>query len=264
MIFGTFLEIKLKAWCVTAITVSIMASLGAQPEGGAQRLFDEGNILYQQGEFDTALEKYHQIEELELVSAALYFNIGNTYYKLDQVGRAILYYERALRLDPKDEDVVANLAIANQATADRIVAPPEFALASWLRWALHLLPISTLLRSLAIIYLALGALVTVLMVARGASLNSLIKKVVLVVLGVFLVTASLFLAQWQDSRNRVEAIVLIEELSARDAPGENATEVFSIHEGTKVRIDQDSNGWVEIVLSDGKIGWVSSDGIEII
>ena len=71
-------------------------------------------------------------------------------------------------------------------------------------------------------------------------------------------------APLQDSRNRVEAIVMAEELRAMDAPGNGGTELFSIHEGTKVRIDQTSNGWVEIVLSDGKIGWVSLDGIELI
>jgi len=235
-----------------------------QEEAGARRLFDEGNILYQQQDFSAALEKYHQIEELGLVSPALYFNIGNAYYKLEQVGRAILYYERSLRLDPKDENTLANLAIANQATIDRITAPPEFALASWLRWALYLFPISTLLRSLAVFYLALGALAVTLTIARGSALSSLIRKAALVTLVLLLATAVLFFAQWQDSRNRVEAIVLAEELPAMDAPGDSATEVFSIHEGTKVRIDQSSNGWVEIVLADGKIGWVSSEGIEII
>jgi tetratricopeptide (TPR) repeat protein len=238
--------------------------LWSQSEGGAHRLFDEGSILYQQEDFSSALEKFHQIEELGLESPALYFNLGNTYYKLDRVGKSILYYERALRLDPKDEDVLANLAIANQATVDKITPPPEFALASWLRWALYLFPVSTLLRSLAVFYLALGGLATTLIIARGSALSSLIKKAALVTLVVLLATAVLFLAQWQDSRNRVEAIVMAEELPAMDAPGESGTKLFTIHEGTKVRIEQSSNDWVEIVLSDGKIGWVSLDGIEMI
>jgi tetratricopeptide (TPR) repeat protein len=243
--------------CLTAV-------LSAQPEGGAHRLFDEGSILYQQEDFASALDKFHQIGELGLESPALYFNLGNTYYKLDRVGKSILYYERALRLDPKDEDVLANLVIANQATVDKITPPPEFALAAWLRWALYLFPVSTLLRSLAIFYLALGAFAVILITTGESALGSLIKKAALVTLVALLVTAVLFLAQWQDSRNRIEAIVMAEELPAMDAPGNGGTELFSIHEGTKVRIDQTSNGWIEIVLPDGKIGWVSSDGIEII
>jgi tetratricopeptide (TPR) repeat protein len=242
----------------------ILALLYGQSEGGARRLFDEGNILYQQEDFTTALEKYHQIEAQGLISSALYFNIGNSYYKLDQIGRAILYYERALRLDPKYEDALANLAIANQATADRITPPPEFALANWLRWSLYLFPIATLLRVLAVIYLLLGGFVITLVVTRASRLRSIIKRICLVTLLLLFVTAVLFLAQWQDSRNRVEAIVLSKELPAMDAPGDGGTEVFSIHEGAKVRIDQSSNGSVEIVLPDGKIGWVSSDEIEII
>jgi len=240
------------------------AILFGQAESGAHRLYDEGNILYQQDEFSAALEKYHQIEELRLVSSALYFNIANCHYKLDQIGRAVLYYERTLRLDPKDEDALANLAMANQATVDRITPPPEFALASWLRWALYVFPVSTLLRSLAVIYLLLGGFVIALVRAKSGGLRSVIKRICLVTLLVFLVTTILFLAQWQDSRNRVEAVVMAEELPAMDAPGNGGTEVFSIHEGTKVRLGQTSNGWVEIVLPDGKIGWVSSDGIEII
>lgn len=238
--------------------------LYGQEEAGARRLFDEGNILYQQEDFATALEKYHQIEELGLVSSALYFNIGNSYYKLDQIGRAILYYERSLRLDPKDENTLANLAIANQATIDRITPPPEFALASWLRWALYLFPVSTLLRILAVIYLLLGAFLVTLTVTRARRPRSVIKKICLVMLLLLFTTVVLFLAQWNDARNRVEAVVLVKELPAMDAPGDGATEVFAIHEGTKVHIDQTANGWVEIVLPDGKIGWVSSDGVEII
>jgi len=233
-----------------------------QSKSGAQRLFAEGNILYQQEDFAAAVEKYHQIEEMGLVSAPLYFNLGNCYYRLEKIGRAILYYERALRLDPKDEDTLANLAIANQATVDRITPPPEFALATWVRWALYLLPVSTLLRILAVIYLLLAGFATTLILTRSRRLHFTIKRLAFVALVLLFVTTSLFLAQWRDSRNRVEAIVLAEELPALDAPSPRAKEVFSIHEGTKVRIGQASNGWVEIILIDGKIGWVSSDRIE--
>jgi tetratricopeptide (TPR) repeat protein len=258
------LRLVSRSLSILCLMTGLAATASAQPEGGTHRLFDEGNILYQQNDFSSALEKYHHIEELGFVSTALYFNMGNAYYKLDQVGRAILYYERALRLDPKDEDVLANLGIANQATVDKITPPPEFALASWLRWALYLFPVSILLRSLAVIYLALGGLAVTLIVARGGLFSSLIRKAALFAMVLLTATSILFLAQWQDSRNRVEAVVLAEELPAMDAPGDGGTELFSIHEGTKVRIDDTSNGWVEIVLLDGKIGWVSSDGIEVI
>ena len=249
---------------VTVLLLSVEGHVRAQESGGAYRLFDEGNILYQQEDYLAALEKYQQIEAMSLVSPSLYFNIGNTHYKLDQVGKAVLYYERALRLDPKDEDVLANLRIAEQATVDKITSPPEFALASWLRWALYLLPVSTILRFLAVIYLVLGILAVILIVLQGSRFAPLLKRAGWGTLVLFILIFLLFLVQWRDSGNRVEAIVIAEELPAMDAPGNGGTELFSIHEGTKVRIDDRSNGWVEIVLLDGKIGWVPLDGIEII
>lgn len=258
------LRLKLLSGLLVLEIIAVTASLHAQLEAGAYRLFDEGNVLYQQEEYSTALEKFHQIEEQGLVSPALYFNLGNTYYKLGQIGRAVLYYERALRLAPRDDDVLANLAIANQATVDKITPPPEFALATWLRSALYLLPISALGRIIAVLYLSLGGFVVLLIVKRRSRLNSALKRASLVALTLLLITATLFLAQWQDSRNRVAAIVLAEQLPAMDAPGNGATEVFSIHEGTKVSIEQSSDGWAEIVLPDGKIGWVSLEGVEII
>ena len=256
--------IRLQVLPMAIVLMLFAVGIHAQESGGAQRLFDEGNILYQQEDYSTALEKYSQIEDMGLVSPALYFNMGNSYYKLDQVGRAVLYYERALRLDPKDDDVLANLEIANQATVDKITPPPEFALASWLRWALYLFPVSTLLRTLALLYLALGVVAFTLIALRESRFLAPLRKAGLVGLVLLLLVSALFLVQWGDSRNRVEAVVIAEELPAMNAPGNGGVELFSIHEGTKVRIDDRSNGWVEIVLLDGKIGWVPSDGIEII
>jgi hypothetical protein len=103
-----------------------------------------------------------------------------------------------------------------------------------------------------------------LIVLKGNRFGPLLRKGSFVALILFLVVSILLFLQWRDMKNRVEGIVVAEELPAMDAPGNGGVEVFSIHEGTKVRIEEHSNGWLEIVLLDGKIGWVSSDGIEVI
>lgn len=246
------------------VCLSVLALIAsfAAAQGGMSRLFDEANVLYQQGDYAAALEKYSQIEGLGVTSSTLLYNIANCNYKLDQIGRAILYYERALALDPGDEDIEANLDIANQATVDKIAAPPGFALARWLKATLYLLPFDTVIAILAAFYLVSTALLISVILLRRDDLRKASRIALFGSIGLVLLFAVLAGLQWWDSNNRIEAIIQVEQVTVRSSPGDGATEVFTIHEGTKVRIDQQTNGWIEIVLSDGKVGWIRADSVE--
>lgn len=247
----------------------LLAALGllftpVMGQGGTARLFDEANVLYQQEEYGAALEKYSRIAQQGMVSSALLFNIANCHYKLNQIGKAILYYERARRLDPRDEDITANLAIANQATADRIAPPPEFAFARSLRASLFWVPFPSVLRLTAFLYLAVAALIIVFIFQRQKTLRVRVRKLLIASVTLLLLVVGLAGLQWWDSINRVDAVIQVDEISAKSSPGEEDIEVFTIHEGTKVRIDQETEDWVEIVLPDGKVGWIPAGSVETI
>lgn len=227
--------------------------------------FEDGNRLYQQGDYQAALENYSRIVSAGFESGELYYNIGNTYFKLGQLAEAILYYERAQRLLPGGEDVRANLELARSLTADEITPLPRFWLFRAVGWWVFLLPASTLVLLVGAFYLVAIAGMVVLVFKRGTVLASWARGVVIaaaaltLIFGINLAVAEFGIGQPE------EAIVMAEEVPVQSAPTDDrALQVFTIHEGTKVRIDQRSDEWVEIVLEDGKVGWVRAGVLEAI
>lgn len=255
-------------WQLCCFTSALLFVFGMMPtfllgQEGIARLFDEANVLYQQQEYDPALRKYRQIEQQGLVSMALFYNIANCYYKQDRIGKAIVYYERAKRLDPRDEDINANLAIANQATVDKITPPSEFAFSDWLTSRLSFVPRRRVLRLAALFYLAVTALVVVFFFSRE-TFRGRIGSLIIIGVALLFGTVGLAVFQWWESGNRVEAVLQTDEISVKSSPGKAGIEVFTIHEGIKVRIGQETDAWVEIVLPDGKTGWIPDNSLEII
>ena len=195
-------------------------------------------------------------------SGPVAFNLGNCHYKLGQMGPAVLFYERAARLMPSDEDVAANLALARESIADRIEPRPTFFLIRWWTAFLGLWPRSVLLILMLAFYgLFILTLAALIWTRRTASLRP-----VAVTLGLaWAVFALLFWGQWSESHRQNEAVIMAESVSVMSAPNqEMAVELFVVHEGLKVTLDQRSNGWLEIILPDGKVGWVNQEAVEVI
>ncbi len=106
-----------------------LVSFGQSPK----ELWTEANNNYSKANYEDALAGFKKIEELGYASPALYYNMGNTYFKLKQIGKSILYYERALKLDPSDKDALNNLQLAREFTLDRIEEVPDFILNTWIK-----------------------------------------------------------------------------------------------------------------------------------
>lgn len=240
--------------------IIVMASTGSPIAFGQQAFFDEGNRLYQDGDYAGALESYRRILDEGWESGSLHFNIGNAYFKLGEIGKAILAFERARRLMPRDEDILFNLELARSLTADEIAPLPRFWPFDVVSWWVGLLPRSALMTVVAGAYWLTVVCLVLLVLRRG---NAAVRWVAVlgagltVAFGVNLVVRESGLGQAE------EAIVMAAEVGVRSAPSDDADlQVFTIHEGTKVRIDRASDAWVEIVLEDGKVGWVLADVLE--
>jgi tetratricopeptide (TPR) repeat protein len=233
--------------------------------GAQASFFDEANRLYQQGEYSEALEDYLHIVDSGLESGVLYFNIGNTYFKLGDLGHSILYYERAQRLLPRDADVRANLELARSLTADEITPLPRFWLFRVVGWWVHLMSTSLLTLIVAVAYLVAMGGVVVTFLRRGSALADWGRwlafggAAIVVIFGINLVVLELGIGRPE------EAVVMVDEVGVNSAPSDDeALLVFAIHEGTKVRIDRRADEWLEVVLEDGKVGWVRADVVEVI
>jgi tetratricopeptide (TPR) repeat protein len=225
--------------------------------------FQAGNRHYQDGDFAAASEAYAQILEAGFESGDLHYNLGNAYFKLGRLGPAILSYERARKALPRDENVLANLELARALSADQITPLDGFWLTNaWNGWV-DLLPRRTLIAVVTLGYLLVMILVIarVLSRSRGRRLGHLAiaTSVVTLAFGSSLVVREYGLgrADW--------GVIMATETPVQSAPADDpALQLFSIHEGTRVRIDRRSDGWYEVVLEDGKVGWVRAGTLEVI
>jgi hypothetical protein len=228
-------------------------------------LFEEGNRLYQESDFAGAVNAYESVLSAGLESSDLYYNLANAYFKRGMLGRAILNYERALRLRPRDPDVRANLDLARSLTADEIDPLPRFWLFSLGSWWVSLLPKGALRIVVALTYL---------LVAGGLCLRILSRQEeaprvgtwILAGSGVALLIFGVTLLAREEVLGGTEwGIILVEEVAVQSAPSEDDDlTLFHIHEGTKVRLDQRTADWSEVVLEDGRVGWVPSGGLEAV
>ncbi|MGD8698917.1 MAG: tetratricopeptide repeat protein [Gemmatimonadales bacterium] len=244
------------------VLLAMVFALEARAQEG---FFEDGNRLYQQGDYQAALDNYQRILDSGLESGALHYNIGNAYFKLGRLGEAMLHYERARRLIPSDEDVRANLELARSLTVDEVTPLPRFWLFRAIDWWVRLLPRGWLALLVGAGYLVAIAGLVVAVLKRGAAAARWGRSVasgaavVTLIFGINLAVLELGIGQPQ------EAIILADEVPVQSAPSaDRALQVFTIHEGTKVRIDQRSEEWIEIVLEDGKVGWVRSEVLEVI
>ena len=236
----------------------------AQPrEDYPQQLWDSANTAYTQGRWQDAADGYEMIASLGLESPQLYYNLGNAWFKADNLGKAIVNYERALKLDPSFSDARYNLEFASGHTQDRIESVPEFVLKTWTRKFCYILD-SDAWAVIFIVFLALAcaaALLFFLAPTVGWKRTGFISAIVCVLLGGTALGFSLH--QRNDYFLRDEAIVMKPVISTKSSP-DGTMDLFILHEGTKVRIIDSVGIWTNIEISDGRQGWVHADDIEII
>ena len=230
--------------------------------GGNESLFELANQKYSEGSYDEAISSYEEILKTGNSSAALYYNLGNAYYKTNEVTKAILNYERALLLAPGDEDIKYNLDIANQLVADKINSLPEFFLTKWFKqlrtglspdkWAF-----------LSIISFALTAIFALIFFFAG---TRFIRKLSLAGAFFFFLisTTSLTFGRIQHKQlsERKTAIIFSPSVTAKSSPDQGGTDLFVLHEGVKVWITDQLNDWLEIQLADGNKAWIPENSLE--
>lgn len=226
-----------------------------------QDLYSNANQAYKEGSYDSAKTLYTEIFQNGMVSADLFYNLGNTHYRDGNYPAAILFYERAQRLDPSDEDIKYNLKIARQFVTDKIEPVQPFFISSW--WAGASKVMSPRLWSimfLLLLSIACG-LMTVYFVARARSIRQLGFIGGIVGIGMSILIYSLA-STAEGEQTKPEAIVFASSANVKSAPGLNSTDQFVIHAGLKVRVVDEDGDWTRIELLDGNSGWIYSQSIE--
>ena len=222
----------------------------------------EADSAYARGEYQQAIKDYEALLK-QGASADLYYNLGNAYYRSENITRAVLNYERALLLSPGDRDIRFNLQIAQSKTIDRIVPESEMFFFTWYRSLVNLMSVDGWART----SLVSLALVIILLLVYLFSDRIWLRKIGFFggfVLLVLFILSNVF--AWQQKQNllyRKGAIVITPSVTVKSTPASNGTDLFVLHEGTKVTItDGSMKGWKEIRIADGKEGWLESKQLE--
>lgn len=228
-------------------------------------LWNSANAAYSEGRFEDASADYMMISSAGLESAALYCNTGNAFYKEGNVPMAILYYERALKLDPSYSDARYNLELLESMIQDRIDPVPELILKTWMRdlcWVLD----SDSWAVVFIVFLALTLALTLLFLLAptvAGRRTGFFTGIVTLIISVFAISFSMW--QKKDYMERDDAIIMRPVISVKSSPSAEASQdLFILHEGTKVKIIDEVGSWNNIELADGRQGWLQTSDIEVI
>jgi len=223
---------------------------------------DRANKAYMAGFYENAAQLYEKILDEGKVAPEAYYNLGNAYFKMNQIPKAILNYERALKYQPGDEDIIYNLNIANARLVDKIDVLPELfyirwwkSLRQWLspdQWAISLILLFTFVFIFAALFL----------LSRNVNLRKSFFAFSLIFLMLTFLSAALAYQSYNQSVDQKTAIVMAPTLPVKSSPDESSIDLFVIHEGLKVTLLDKIGTWTEIRIANGNIGWVKQSDIQ--
>ena len=226
-------------------------------------LWNAANQAYAEGRWADAVDDYEMIAGTSLESAALWCNLGDAYYRTNDISKAILCYERALKVDPSYEDARFNLDFLNAQIQDRIDPVPELILKTWMRKVSHMLDSNAWAVCFLVLFALTLAMVLLFLLAPGLAGRRV--GFFTAVVSLLLAIAALSFSLWQKNEymKADKAIVMRPVSSVKSSPSyESAKDLFVLHEGTKVRIIDTVGLWNNIELADGRQGWIPSSDIE--
>lgn len=249
----------LRAIATTIILICTLPGVTAQSAG---ERYSQANELYGSGDYSGAAAIYRQLYEEGYRSGELLYNAGNAFFRAEDNASAILFYERARLRAPADEDIDYNLQIARSRVTDRFETVPRLFFARWFdflallastnSWAMAALAMFITSLLLALIFLTRSR-------SRGRLLSFWLALTALILSAMMI---SLALRNNSLINNNKHAVVTCSIVTGRSAPGENSSELFVIHSGTTVTVEQELGKFLEVRLPDGNKGWVPGDCME--
>lgn len=252
---------KMLFYLVVLLLISFVSAPASETP---EQLFDQANQAYQAGKFQEAAQKYETILQAGKISGELYYNLGNAYYKSGNIAKAILNYERALKLIPGDEDLLHNLQLSNLNITDKIEPAPRLFIWDWWDAIISAFSLTGITWIAYTFFLLTIAFLVVIVLSRSYAL----RRGGFVGAGasvLFLaISAVIFVAKLNSVEDSSAAIVTSSIATVKNSPDQKSSDAFVLHSGVKVFITDSVNEWVKIRLGDGKVGWMQRNAAEVI
>ncbi len=249
---------------LAAVLLFTFVSAGISRADEPVQTFEQANQLYLQAKYPEAIAEYEKIVESGWESGELYFNLGNAYYKSGIIQKAILNYERAAQLLPRDEDVQFNLQLANLQVVDKIEAVPRLFIYRWIDSMLGLFSLSTMGWIAYSFFVLTLAAFAVFLFARTYTQKRISMFAGLLFSAALILTMIGFGVQSYTEANTEFAIVMSDVANIKAAPDSKGNDLFVLHKGLRVQVLDSVNRWRKIRLADGKIGWIPEEDCESI
>lgn len=251
------MKCKKIAVLVATILLAAFHGFAQSPE----QLSEQAAKAYNQKQYPEAIALYEKIIAGGSESYSLYYNLGNAYFRNNENAEAVLFYEKALKLAPNNEDIKHNIEVVNSKLIDKVEMVPELFYKRWWKQLLNLMDIDVL-ATLNILFLTTALILLAIYIAVS---NLLIRKISFWTALALLLFFSIGVAAASQRNHYLnaqhEAIIFIQNVNIKSSPDENSKDIFVLHEGTKVKLLDVVADWQEIRIANGSTGWIKASDI---
>lgn len=230
----------------------------------ANKIFQQANEAYMKKDYSTAIHLYETMVQEGSKSANLFYNLGNAYFKNEHLAQSILYYERALRLSPNNKDIIHNIAFANQKIIDDMETMPELIIYKWIRNFYSLFSSNTWAVIACVCCIAMFIAGGFMIVSRMHKRRVYLFFISLICFVLLIISIAFSIVQYQQSNRSDEAIITQASVVVKSMPDQSGTDLFTVHEGLKVKINDKVGKWVEVLFPNGSKGWMKISDLEVI
>lgn len=228
---------------------------------GIDSLFYKANAAYDNDYYEQAIVSYEKIIDQGFESAQLYYNMGNSYFKLKDYPSAIYYYEKAKKLAPNDEDILFNLSVANGLIVDKMEPVPELIFTQWWRTFYNMFTANTWAIISVVTFILFFLLFGFYLFSRLMLLRKLAFFTAIFVLFITIFTFVVSYQKYRTVNHQSEAIIFTPTITVKSSPNPNSVDLFVIHEGSKVELRDKVGEWYEIKIASGGVGWLPAESL---
>ncbi len=220
------------------------------------------NKEYNEGHYEVAIGLYNDIINKGYTSSELLYNLGNSYFKTDAIPESILYYEKAMKLDPKNNDIHFNLNIANSRKIDKIKEVPDLFYIKWWKSFNRLFSPNNWAIITVIFFIVVFIFGTFFIISRNYRIRKTSFWISISAIIFFLLSLLISVQSYNEFVKDNYAIIFDPTITIKSSPTESSVDLFVIHEGTKVEILDNIEGWYEIRIANGSEGWLPESSVK--